>query len=64
MPRANKPSGKSRHDPLLVQLDGDELEAKHGKISQPGKRKKSRKSQADDDENGEVSSLWEYLKSR
>jgi essential nuclear protein 1 len=54
MPRANKPSGKSRHDPLLVQLGGDELEAKYGKVSQPGKRKKSKKSQADEQENGEV----------
>jgi essential nuclear protein 1 len=55
MPRANKPSGKSRHDPLLVQLDDDELEAKYGRVSKPGKRKKSRQSQADDEENGEVS---------
>jgi essential nuclear protein 1 len=55
MPRASKPSGKARHDPLLLQLDGDELEAKYGRISQPGKRKKSKKSQADDEENGEVS---------
>ncbi|TFK43300.1 Bystin-domain-containing protein [Crucibulum laeve] len=53
MPRSQK-AGKARHDPLLVQLDGDEVEAKYGRISQPGKRKKSRKSALDDDENGEV----------
>ncbi|KAF8204826.1 cell adhesion protein byn-1 [Pholiota molesta] len=32
MPRAQKSSGKSRHDPLLVQLDEDEVEAKYGRI--------------------------------
>lgn len=43
MPRAQRPSnGKSRHDPLLTQLDEDEANAKYGHISQPGKRKKSR----------------------
>lgn len=55
MPRSTKPSGKSRHDPLHVQLDDDELHAKYGRISKPGKRKKSRKSQTEDEENGEVS---------
>lgn len=54
MPRATKPSPKARHDPLHVQLDEDDIESKYGKISQPGKRKKSRKSQGDDEENGEV----------
>jgi essential nuclear protein 1 len=56
MPRVNKPSGKSRHDPLLVQLDDDELEAKYGRVSKPGKRKKSKQRLADDEENGDVSS--------
>lgn len=55
MPRANKQNGKSRHDPLLVQLDGDDLEAKYGKVSQPGKRKNSKKCRTDDEENAEVS---------
>ncbi|KIM45939.1 hypothetical protein M413DRAFT_440994 [Hebeloma cylindrosporum] len=54
MPRAHKPSGKSRHDPLLVQLDEDEVEAKYGRISQPGKRKKSRQSSNIDEESSEV----------
>ncbi|KAF7978307.1 hypothetical protein HWV62_909 [Athelia sp. TMB] len=55
MPRAQqKPSGKTRHDPLHVQLDEDEVQAKYGRLSQPGKRKKSRKSLNDDDESGEV----------
>ncbi|KAK7060146.1 hypothetical protein VNI00_000910 [Paramarasmius palmivorus] len=50
MPRASKPSGKSRHNPLLVQIGEDELEAKYGRVSQPGKRKKSKRS----DEEGEA----------
>jgi essential nuclear protein 1 len=49
MPRAQKPSGKSRHDPLIVQLGEDEVKSKYGKISEPGKRKKSKK-QAEADE--------------
>ena len=56
MPRAHKPSGKSRHDPLLVQLDEDEVEAKYGRISQPGKRKKSRQGSNIDEESSEVKS--------
>lgn len=55
MPRAQKSSGKSRHDPLLVQLDEDEVEAKYGRISQPGKRKKSKiNSRNDDEDSSEV----------
>ncbi|PPR02441.1 hypothetical protein CVT24_001990 [Panaeolus cyanescens] len=55
MPRASKPSGKSRHDPLLVQLDEDEVQAKYGKISEPGRRKKSRRGgSGDNDDGGEV----------
>lgn len=54
MPRATKGAGKSRHDPLLVQLDEDEVAAKYGRISEPGKRKKSRTSQSNEEENGEV----------
>lgn len=55
MPRALK-SGKPRHDPLHVQLDDDELLAKYGRVSQPGKRKKSRQSKNDgeEDANSEV----------
>lgn len=40
MPRTAKGAQKARHDPLLVQLGNDELEAKYGRLSQPGKRKK------------------------
>lgn len=54
MPRAKKGAGKSRHDPLIVQLDEDEVAAKYGRISEPGKRKKSRRSQSNEEENGEV----------
>lgn len=54
MPRTQKPSGKTRHDPLHIQLDEDEVQAKYGRLSQPGKRKKSRKSLTEDDENAEV----------
>ena len=50
MPRAQKSSGKSRHDPLIVQLDEDEVQAKYGRLSQPGKRTKSRTSSTRDDE--------------
>ncbi|RDB20496.1 Uncharacterized protein C13G1.09 [Hypsizygus marmoreus] len=53
MPRTSKP-GKSRHDPLLVQLNEDEVKARYGRISQPGKRKKSKKSLSNEDENSEV----------
>ncbi|KAL0949800.1 hypothetical protein HGRIS_009837 [Hohenbuehelia grisea] len=54
MPRAAKPSQKSRHDPLHVQLDDDEILAKYGRVSQPGKRTKSRPARDDDDENNEI----------
>lgn len=54
MPRAAKPSGKSRHDPLHVQLGEDEQIAKYGKLARPGKRRKSQAAHDDDEENGEV----------
>ncbi|EKM59594.1 uncharacterized protein PHACADRAFT_250194 [Phanerochaete carnosa HHB-10118-sp] len=54
MPRAAKPSGKSRHDPLYVQLGEDEHVAKYGKVARPGKRRKSHAGQDDDGEAGEV----------
>ncbi|KAF8897176.1 Bystin-domain-containing protein [Infundibulicybe gibba] len=54
MPRATKSAGKSRHEPLIVQLGEDELEAKYGRVSQPGKRKKSRKSLVGDDDAAEA----------
>ncbi|KAF8900011.1 Bystin-domain-containing protein [Mucidula mucida] len=54
MPRAQKPTGKSRHDPLHVQLEGDEAEAKYGRIAKAGKRRKSQKSSGDNDEDDEV----------
>ncbi|KAJ7477144.1 Bystin-domain-containing protein [Mycena galericulata] len=50
MPATRKSSGKSRHDPLLVQLGGDELDAKYGRVSQPGKRKKSKSTTEEDAE--------------
>ncbi|KAF7313489.1 hypothetical protein HMN09_00504800 [Mycena chlorophos] len=53
MPAVRKSSGKSRHDPLLVQLADDDLEARYGRVSQPGKRKKSHQN-SDDDENEAV----------
>jgi essential nuclear protein 1 len=48
MPRTAKSSGKSRHDPLYVQLDNDETNAR---VSHPGKRKKIRRTGSDDDNN-------------
>ncbi|TFL00631.1 Bystin-domain-containing protein [Pterulicium gracile] len=41
MPRAAKHSDKPRQTPLHVQLDEDQLVQKYGRISQPGKRRKS-----------------------
>ncbi|KAI6128421.1 Bystin-domain-containing protein [Pisolithus croceorrhizus] len=49
MPRTQK-SVKPRHGPLLTQIHEDELVAKYGRVSQPGKRSKSRKSRADDED--------------
>lgn len=49
MPRVQK-STKQRHDPLLAQLNEDELQAKYGRVTQPGKRQKGRKSSADDND--------------
>lgn len=54
MPRATKPLGKTRHDPLHVQLGEDEVEAKYGKVSRPNKRKKAKTD--DEEENGEACS--------
>ena len=54
MPRTQK-SPKQRHDPLLAQLDGDEIYAKYGRVSLPGKRKKPQRHTAEDD-NDEVTS--------
>ena len=51
MPRAVKSGGKQRHDPLHVQLGQDEILAKYGTVSRPGKRKKALE---EDDESGEV----------
>ncbi|THH33809.1 hypothetical protein EUX98_g468 [Antrodiella citrinella] len=51
MPRTHKPTGKTRHDPLHVQLDEDELHAKYGRVSKPDKRRKS-KSGSDELEGG------------
>ena len=51
MPRIQKPTtGKSRHDPLHVDIATDDTYAKYGNVSKPGKRKKSRHSKHDDEE--------------
>ncbi|EKM80255.1 hypothetical protein AGABI1DRAFT_99864 [Agaricus bisporus var. burnettii JB137-S8] len=49
MPRAQSQPQKPRHAPLHVQLNEDQAQAKYGRLSQPGKRKKSRKSDDDHD---------------
>ncbi|KAJ7873387.1 Bystin-domain-containing protein [Mycena olivaceomarginata] len=60
MPATRKPSTKSRHDPvvaktsLLAQLGDDELQAKYGRVSQPGKRKKQFKNNAGEDDSSET----------
>ena len=53
MPKAPKPNTKAKHDPLHVQLGEDEVYSKYGRISQPGRRRKS-KAQDDDEESGDV----------
>ncbi|GAW08250.1 cell adhesion protein byn-1 [Lentinula edodes] len=54
MPRAIKSSGKTRHDPLLVQLDEDQQEATYGRVSEPGKRKKNPKKSVQENEDSEA----------
>lgn len=51
MPRTARGAQKARHDPLLVQLGNDEVEAKHGRLSQPSRRQKFSRN---DDEESEV----------
>jgi essential nuclear protein 1 len=51
MPRSLKSSQKSRHDPLLRDIAADDLYAKYGNVSKPGRRKKT---QHDEDGSGEV----------
>jgi essential nuclear protein 1 len=48
MPRVQK-SQKPRRDPLLAQLNDDELYEKYGRVTQPGKRTKSRSTPREDD---------------
>lgn len=55
MPRAQKPTGKTRHDPLHIELEGDEEEAKYGRISKGGKKRKSSSKNTEEDD--EVSSI-------
>ncbi|KAH9843704.1 cell adhesion protein byn-1 [Rhodofomes roseus] len=55
MPRATKPTGKSRHDPLHVQIGEDEVYAKYGRVSHPGKRSKAKgRTDEDGEDSGEV----------
>ena len=53
MPKAPKAAAKPKHNPLHVELGEDEVIAKYGRISQPGRRRKSR-AQDSDEEGGEV----------
>lgn len=57
MPRAQKPPSKAKHDPLHVQLQEDNVYAKYGNVSQPGKRKKSRRDKSDRESEDEVRSM-------
>lgn len=54
MPRAQKPASKPKHDPLHVQLHEDNVHAKYGNVSQPGKRKKSKRDKSDRESEDEV----------
>ena len=61
MPRAQKPAAKPKHDPLHVQLHEDTVHAKYGDVSQPGKRKKSKRDKSDRVSEDEVRSM-EFLR--
>lgn len=52
MPKTTAPKkgDKSRHDPLHVQLNQDEVISKYGKVSKPGKRQKKRNSDEEEQE--------------
>ena len=54
MPRAQKPASKPKHDPLHIQLHEDSVHAKYGDVSQPGKRKKSKRDKPDRESGDEV----------
>ena len=55
MPRIHNPStGKSRHDPLHVDIAADDSLAKYGNVSKPGRRKKLRHDKHNDEDAGEV----------
>ncbi|KAH8830543.1 Bystin-domain-containing protein [Flagelloscypha sp. PMI_526] len=54
MPQIQKSKGRARHDPLHVELHEDETQAKFGKISEPGKRKKSRRTNEDQNDSIET----------
>jgi len=54
MPRAQKPASKPKHDPLHIQLHEDSVHARHGDVSQPGKRKKSKRDKSDRESGDEV----------
>ncbi|OJT13181.1 Bystin [Trametes pubescens] len=53
MPKAPRAPAKAKHDPLHVQLGEDEARAKYGRVSQPGRRKRS-KTNEDEEESGEA----------
>lgn len=55
MPKAPKATGRTKHDPLHVQIDDDEVHAKYGRVSKPGKRRKSKATDEEEEEGGEVS---------
>ncbi|KAI0723470.1 cell adhesion protein byn-1 [Earliella scabrosa] len=54
MPKVPKANAKTKHDPLHVQIGEDETYAKYGRISQPGRRRKSRARDEDEGEGGEA----------
>lgn len=52
MPRIQSKKSATRHDPLHHELSRDEDLAKYGRVSQPGRRNKQRRT--GEDENREV----------
>ncbi|KAI0288277.1 Bystin-domain-containing protein [Russula brevipes] len=50
MPRTHSSSAKARHDPLHLDIAADHALEKYGNISQPGRRKKSRRAASEHSE--------------
>ena len=61
MPRAPKADSNKRHDPLHVQMNADELHAKYGSVSKPGRRKRESREDEEENEVGGERYCWSSL---